>query len=201
MPDDSAARTDPQPEPVPPTDKALVERAKAGDEPAMQELFRRHHDGLYIVVLRQLRDEQRAKAAVLESFADAFRRLPHFAGRAAFGTWLFHILRTRVIRQIKLAEKQAAERGGYNPDEMTDTSLMPKPCRSPEELHDIRQSYLHAVAAIQQLPPDQATVFTLHFVVGMPVKEVMAVLNLTEEAVRMRISRGRRRLQELLKDG
>ncbi|MEO0079614.1 MAG: hypothetical protein ABIK44_02940, partial [candidate division WOR-3 bacterium] len=55
------------------SEEELVERAKAQDELALEELYRRFYDGIYFLALRQLRDEERAREVAVESFADAFR--------------------------------------------------------------------------------------------------------------------------------
>ncbi|MEO0080118.1 MAG: sigma factor-like helix-turn-helix DNA-binding protein, partial [candidate division WOR-3 bacterium] len=70
--------------------------------------------------------------------------------------------------------------------------------KSPEELYNLRRAYLELVAEIQRLPQDEAFTLIFRFLVGMPVAEIAQVLGISEDGVRMRLGRGRRRLAERL---
>lgn len=55
-------------------------------------------------------------------------------------------------------------------------------------------------AAIEQLPPGLRLVFLLRDVAGLSTREAAEVLNLSEMAVKTRLSRARLRLREELTD-
>lgn len=50
--------------------------------------------------------------------------------------------------------------------------------------------------ALGRLPEDDRLVLQLYYFEDMPVKEIAAALDLTPEAVRMRLSRGRKRFRK-----
>ena len=96
---------------------ALVERARAGDVDAFTELVRRHQALALGSALALLRDTDRARDVVQESFVAAWRGLPRLADPRAFGAWLhgivkrqaFHALRARHLEPLVSAEHLASE--------------------------------------------------------------------------------------------
>jgi RNA polymerase sigma-70 factor (ECF subfamily) len=69
----------------------LVDRAKAGDRDAFEELVRRHAERLYAVVLRFVADGEEAQEVTQEAFLRAWRGIARFEGRSRFFTWLYRI--------------------------------------------------------------------------------------------------------------
>ncbi len=85
-------------------DRALVERAQAGDRSAFDDLYLRYHRRLYRFCLRRLQDDHEAEDVAQEAFARAWRALPSFAGDRRFYPWLSVIaahLCTDVLRRRK----------------------------------------------------------------------------------------------------
>jgi RNA polymerase sigma-70 factor (ECF subfamily) len=72
-------------------DSELVAQARAGDESALSELYRRHERRVYNLALRTLGNPWDAADVAQETFIKAFRNLGSFKGEARFGTWLHRI--------------------------------------------------------------------------------------------------------------
>ncbi|MEO0078233.1 MAG: RNA polymerase sigma factor [candidate division WOR-3 bacterium] len=177
-------------------DEELVRQAQAGDEGAMHELHRRYYDGLFALALRWLRDETRARDAVLEAFGDAFSSIRRFKGRSKFSTWLFKLARSRIIRQQEQAGRERLQ--GRPVDAQAAAEAGELCAKSAEEVAGERQAFLEVVRLIQQLEPEQAAALTLRFVVGLSLAETAQVLSISEAAAGMRITRGRERLKAML---
>ena len=62
----------------------LVERAKAGDRAAFDELVRRYRGRIYALAIHLTRSESDADDIAQEVFLSAFRALSGFAGRSEF---------------------------------------------------------------------------------------------------------------------
>ena len=73
------------------SEEALVERARAGDRAAFEELVRRYADRLYAVVLRFVADQEEAQEVTQEAFLRGWRSIGRFEGRSRFFTWLYRI--------------------------------------------------------------------------------------------------------------
>jgi RNA polymerase sigma-70 factor (ECF subfamily) len=74
------------------SDARLVERIKAGDRRAAEEIVRRHSEALLARAARMLRRKEDADDAVQETFVAAFRSIGLFEGKARLGTWLLRIV-------------------------------------------------------------------------------------------------------------
>jgi len=69
-------------------DRALVERAQAGDRTAFDELYRRYYQRLLRFCRSRVGDADEAEDITQEAFARAWRALPRFAGERRFYPWL-----------------------------------------------------------------------------------------------------------------
>src|SRR5262245_52085714 len=73
-------------------DEQLLERFRAGDRAALDEVFRRYRALAYRVAHRLLGHEADALDAVQEGFVKALTHLAGFRGRSSFKTWLLRIV-------------------------------------------------------------------------------------------------------------
>uniref|UniRef100_A0A7C4CBP4 Sigma-70 family RNA polymerase sigma factor n=1 Tax=candidate division WOR-3 bacterium TaxID=2052148 RepID=A0A7C4CBP4_UNCW3 len=177
-------------------DEELVRRAQAGEDGAMRELHRRYYDGMFVLALRWLRDETRARDAVQAVFADAFGAIRRFRGRSKFSTWLFKLARNRLIKQVQAAEREPGWSRRVDAEAAGEAGLLVS--ESAERVFGERRAFLELLGLIQQLEPEQASALTLRFVVGLSLAETAQVLGVSEAAAGMRITRGRERLRGLL---
>src|SRR3989442_14343548 len=78
-------------------DRALVERAAAGERQALEDLVRRHQAWIYNIAIRMLAHPQDAEDATQEVLIKALTRLSSFEGRSSFRTWLYRIVVNHVL--------------------------------------------------------------------------------------------------------
>jgi RNA polymerase sigma-70 factor (ECF subfamily) len=171
-------------------DAALVERALAGDGPALDALVSRHHAGVYAVAYRVLGDPEAAADAAQDTFVKALRGLRGFRAESSFRTWLFRIAantatsrgrqRTRQ-REVPL-EGVAWLEGGSSPE----TEAM------------VRTEVDRVGAALDRLPEKQRLAVTLRLQEDMTHREIAEVLDSSEGAVRVNYHLGIKRLREWL---
>jgi RNA polymerase sigma-70 factor (ECF subfamily) len=164
----------------------LVERAKAGNSDAFEELVRRHADRLYAVVLRFVADGDEAQEVTQEAFLRAWRSIRRFEGRAAFFTWLYRI-----------GINEAKRRGGRRPPVRV-ASLEDEPVpeapdwsEAPETRSDQRDLRGVLERAIRGLPVEYRATIILRDVEGLSTREAAEVLDLGEAAFKSRLHRAR----------
>jgi RNA polymerase sigma-70 factor (ECF subfamily) len=158
-------------------DLLLIERARAGDEQAVEALIRRYSARLFRVAQSVLLDPQRAEAVVLEAFLGAFGDLSRYEPTGKFAAWL-----TRLAYQQARAQRPAIRLQYPGP-----TGEQPAPqdaVRAPQELEQ----------AIAALPEVFRTVYVLRMVEGISGIDTAACLGLHETTVRTRLFRAHRRL-------
>src|SRR5215210_698756 len=76
-----------------PSDVALVERARQGDETAFEELFKRHRRRVSLIASRFFRQREQLEEVVQESFTKAYFALADFSNTQdnSFAAWLARI--------------------------------------------------------------------------------------------------------------
>jgi len=167
-------------------DLLLIERARAGDERAIEALIRRYGRRLFRVARSVLADEERAEAAVLEAYLAAFGDLSRYEPTGKFAAWLTRLAfnQARALR-VSARSSQAAV-----PAPATGSlAAQPEPAAGdePGERRALEQ-------AIASLPAVFRTVYVLRVVEGISGIETAASLGVHETTVRTRLYRAHRRL-------
>lgn len=169
-------------------DRWLVEKARAGDVDAYEVLVRRHRGRIYRVALRMLGDPQDAEDVAQDVLIQVWTALAGFAGASAFTTWLYRVVVNRCMNQVR-------RRRWTRPVEDRDP-----PAAAGAEDTVLAQFRARAtMEAIAALPADQRAVIVLHQLEGLSYREVAAVVDVSEDAVRGRLHRARVSLVEALR--
>lgn len=79
-------------------ERRLVQSAAEGSSPAFEALYRRHVSRIYALCLRMTGQVATAEDCTQEAFIQAWRNLPRFETRSAFGTWLHRIAVNAVLQ-------------------------------------------------------------------------------------------------------
>jgi RNA polymerase sigma-70 factor (ECF subfamily) len=167
----------------------LVRRARVGDLASFEALYRRHQGRIYALCLRMSGSRDRAEDCVQEAFVQAWRRLPDFEGRSAFGTWLHRI----AVNQVLTLQRKE----GRSPDflEIVDDRTAPGEDRpGPRDAGlamDLEQ-------AIESLPDGARNVFVLNAVHGYSHIETAEMLGVAVGTCKAQLHRARRLLAERL---
>lgn len=75
-----------------------------------------------------------------------------------------------------------------------------RPTVEPEREYEVGSESSELVRALSRLPRRLRIAVVLHHIADYPVREVARIVGVSEAAVRMRLTRGRRRLRELLEE-
>ena len=172
-------------------DRALLARHTAGDRDAFGELVARHRDRLWRVALRTLGDPDDAADAVQDALVSAYRSAASYRGDAAVTTWLHRIT---VNACIDLARRRASRPTAP----LTDDHV--RAAGAVDGSYDASDAASAVVAALRQLPVDQAAAVVIVDVEGFSVREAAEILGAPEGTVKSRCARGRARLAELLSE-
>src|SRR3954470_7067329 len=97
-------------------DSVLVDRVRAGDDCAFEELYRRYRPRITAFVRGQLRDDARAEDVTQEAFFSALRRLRVTDSEIVFKPWIYEIARNAAIDLYRRTSR--AEEVSINADEL-----------------------------------------------------------------------------------
>lgn len=166
-------------------DEVLLRDFLTGDQDAFDALMRRHEDRIFGLTLRMTGNRYDALDATQEAFISAFRNAKKFKGNSAFSTWLYRIainactdLLRRRQRQIPVADVDTGRTSGFVDEDV--------PLR------------LDLQRALAQLGPDHRAAVLMHDVGGYPYEDIAALTGVELGTVKSRISRGRKKLAEIL---
>jgi RNA polymerase sigma-70 factor (ECF subfamily) len=177
------------------TDAELL-AASARDPEAFGIFYDRYAERLLVYFARRTWDAQEAADLTAETFAAAFaaRRRYRDTGAPAFA-WLVGIARHQLHHALRRQriDDRARRRLRLEGTALDDTSLA-----RIEELADLRAIRPTLSAALEQLPLDMAQAVELRVTEELPFAEVARRLGCTEGAARVRVTRGLRRLADLL---
>jgi RNA polymerase sigma-70 factor (ECF subfamily) len=142
-----------------------------------------------------VRDEQEAEDVMQEAYVNAFMHLRQFNGSARFSTWLLRIAINESLARVR-------RRGRYEAFDDELSNVEPFLSRNPSENAE-RQAFTGELRsllewAIDTLPDGMREVFVLREVEGLSTSEVADALDVSEDVVKTRLSRGRAALRRVL---
>ena len=171
------------------TDQEVLDRIKAGDTSLYEIIMRRYNQRLYRVGRAILRDDAEAEDVMQDAYVRAYQHLDQFAGRAPFSAWLTRIAVHEALARLRL-RKRNTQLDDKDPDgelsmNMVETSPDPEQSATRAELGRLLEE------ALLDLPEQYRTVVMLRDVEELSTSETAAVLDLTEDNVKVRLHRGR----------
>lgn len=176
----------------------LVERSRAGDCAAFEELLSRHYERTQGLIFR-LTGARRLDDLTQETFLLAYRNLRRFRGQAKFSTWL-----TRIAVNLCRSEwRKRRKRLENRLDELRHGALAQnragKPKNGPALMIEAEKGE-KIDREIAALPRKLRMAFTLRYIEGYCPSEVAAILGCKEGTVRSRLFNARQILKVRLKE-
>lgn len=134
---------------------------------------------------------------IQETFISYFSHYPVDWEAKKMKAMLSKILKNKCI---DFSRKKRTEYVSIESDLLSENSLLMKKLASKDSLSIIEESEERQKVwdALHSMRGDWQQVFVLYFIQDRPMKEVSAIMGITEEACRMRITRGRRYLKDTL---
>lgn len=179
----------------------------SGDASFVEELRRQM---IHFATL-QLSDRHLAEDAVQEALIGAMKNSQCFAGRSAFKTWVFAILKHKIADLLRQRRRQVEpnplpqwddddedwdqrfdRKGFWNPDDR------PQEWGQPESSLHNTQFWRVFETCLEHLSGQQARVFMMREFVGLETQEICAELHLTVSHLNVLLYRARLRLRKCL---
>ena len=174
-------------------DRNLVAAAQAGDRAALEQLLRRHYDGIHAVCRRIAGGTRDADDATQEAMISVVRGLPRFDGRSAFSTWVYRIATNAALDELRRRRRRPSLHV------VTDDHGAPDPADPMAERHLDAIAEREALdAALADLPEEFRVAVVLRDVADLDYTEIAAVLDVPIGTVKSRIARGRGQLADRL---
>jgi RNA polymerase sigma-70 factor (ECF subfamily) len=169
-------------------ERALVESAKRGSKAAFETLYRNHVGKVYGLCLRMTANRATAEDCTQDAFIQAWRSLPAFESRSAFGTWLHRIAVNAVLAQ----GRRRSERLGTSGSAEDEAVALPDP-----SVGDAG-TVLDLEAGLRRLPAGARQALVLVGLYGYSHEEAAELLGVAVGTCKSQVHRARQLLGERL---
>ena len=186
-------------------DAILVRQSWQGDSAAIERLILKYQNRIYNVILKICADPDDAAELTQDTFVKIIENIENFQGRSSFYTWAFRIAVNLTLnycrRNVRIGFSSLdAEQVTYNSQPgrilkellSDDSSLDPAVVAQDKELCQI------LVESLKKLDDAQRAVVVLRDIEGMNYNQIANVLDIELGTVRSRLSRGRKKLRQIL---
>jgi RNA polymerase sigma-70 factor, ECF subfamily len=184
-------------------DPALVRACQRGEPGALDSLVRATYADVYALSRRMLADADDAADATQEVYVRVMRSVLGFRGESAFGTWLHRVTVNVCLTALKRRSRArtqgtAATQTPFAVPGDIRGELIAADEAGPDEWVERADLVHRCEAALEELPEDARTVVVLRDVEGLSTGEVATLLGVTENVVKVRLSRAHARLRALV---
>lgn len=179
----------------------LLERAKAGDTSAFDEIITRHRDHVYMHAYQIIRNEEDALDLSQETFIKAWKSLSRFDGWFPLSAWLRRIVTNAAIDLCRSRQRRPQvelEGQTLRPDAASRTT--PAAFDTPGKSLEISERKARIEAAFLELSPEHRAVVVLKEYEGLSYAEIAKTMNTSVGTVMSRLFYARKKLQTLLSD-
>jgi len=156
----------------------------------------------------QLEDEFLAEDRVQDALMAAYESHHRFAGQSKFETWVFGILKNKLIDEIRRRSRELTTSFDADQvvevDEMFDERAHWVSGKQPEQWVQPESSYLHEQfwqvfdVCVFHLPTGTARVFTMRELLGIETEEICDSLGLSQQNVWTMLHRARLKIRGCL---
>jgi RNA polymerase sigma-70 factor (ECF subfamily) len=175
-----------------------IEALRDGDRAEFAHIVEQYSPMVYRLGLKMLNNPQDAEDILQETFIKAYKHIHNFDGRSSVSTWLYRIATNEALMSLR---KKHLDTVSYD----TPTNYETEPqeplqivdwCCLPEDEYLTAEGRLRLDEAAERLPESLRIVFVLRDIEGLSTRETAEVLEISEMAVKTRLSRARLRLRE-----
>jgi RNA polymerase sigma-70 factor (ECF subfamily) len=179
------------------TDQQILQLVQAGHKEAYGDLIRQYHKKVMGYCLSMLNNHTEAEEAAQDIFVKAYQSLDKFKGNSSFSTWLYRITTNHCLDILRKRNRRKT------------VSLDALVEQSGDRINGMFASDENAAAGVENrqmahkilstLPEDYRAILTLREAQGLEYQEIADTLECSLDAVKGRLARARKQLQENLK--
>ncbi|MHB8419940.1 MAG: RNA polymerase sigma factor [Myxococcales bacterium] len=181
-------------------DRKLLERARAGDSAALDELLARHQADVYRFGLKLCGDPEDAKDVLQETLLGLARDVRRFRGEASLSTWLYTVARSFCLKKRRRGHFAPREERSLETEVWREAARLASSAQGPDEALAAKVAGLALQRALAALDPTHREVLLLRDVEGLTAPEAARKLGLSPQAVKSRLHRARLALRAQLGD-
>ncbi|WP_199118228.1 RNA polymerase sigma factor [Pedobacter sp. ASV28] len=177
------------------TEDYFLKKAILGEREGFEYLVGTYQNLSYTIAFKICGNNEDAEEVVQDAFMKAFNALANFRSASKFSTWLY-----RIVYNTALTKKNTKRADNVELNEELDTEryLLDEKREINGLILSDRKKYIDL--ALAELPEEERMAITLHYMGEKSITEIAEILELGKSAIKMRLMRGRKKLEESLKD-
>lgn len=178
----------------PSTDQYYIENTLKGDSRAFASLVEKYKDFVFTIVIRIVKVREEAEEVAQDTFIKAYESLASYRGEAKFSSWLYSIAYRKALDALRKNKK-------YKASELIEDITEGDVETIDNALHYLEdQERKQAIQdCILKLPEPDAAIITFYYFEELSVREIAEVTKLTEDNIKVKLHRSRKKLFTLLK--
>lgn len=170
------------------SDEQLMKLYQNGDEEAFKVLYGRHSSKIYGFLKKRLNDNEKVVEVYQEVFIKIHKSKHLYNDTLPALAWIFTISRTVMIDEIR-KDSKIKTIDNYDLEKI------------PNELEKTVPQFELASEALRCLPNQQKTAIEMRYINDQTFEEIANRLNVSPTNARQLISRGIKRIRELVSEG
>lgn len=183
-------------------EKLLLERAKAGDVNAFEQLIEGYQRKIFNIALRMVGNYDDASDLAQEVLIRIYKSIGGFKEQSSFSTWVYRITTNVCLDDIR--KKKNKKVISLDEEIKLDDGEMPRQLESddagPLELAERKELKKAVSRAINSLSEEHRLVVVLRDIQGFSYEEIAKAIKCPEGTVKSRINRARQALKNILKN-
>jgi len=169
--------------------RSLVAKARAGDQGALEQVYRAYQAGVYSLARRLTRSPEDAEDVLQETFLEVCRSIGRWRGDGSLWGWIRTIAASKALMRYRREKVRATE----ELDDVLSEQIGKRDLDVPERL-DLEQ-------ALERLPRRSRAVVWLHDVEGYTHEEIAELMGMTTSFSKSQLARAHQRLRRWLGEG
>lgn len=167
----------------------LVKCIIDGDTHRFEEVVQQYQAMVFTIAVRILNSREEAEDVAQEVFVRVYQNLERYNAKARLSTWIYRIAYNAALDRARKLSRTGAttlEEGHYHDLHVEDVSTTV----------ELKERNAHIKDCVNDLPATESIALSLFYFKELSVKEVAEIMEISEENVKVKLFRGRKRLKE-----
>lgn len=176
-------------------DEYYIQQTLNGNVNDYAFLVEKYKHMVFTLTIRIVKNREEAEEVSQDVFVKAYKNLKNFKGDSKFSTWIYKIAYYASLDVLKRNKRQISS-------ENIDTIKERDMGNSDDSLKFLYEKERKQIIndALLRLNEDERVIVTLYYFEELPIKEISKVVGLSEDNIKIKLFRSRKKLTELLKN-
>ncbi len=177
------------------SDEYYIEQTLAGNVNAFAHLVKNYQQMVFTLAVRIVKSREEAEEVSQDVFVKAYNGLSKFKGDSKFSTWIYKIAYYASLDVVKKKKRQI---NSEHIDKMNEGNLGIE--QNAVDYIESNERKEIIKKALSKLPEAERVILTLYYFEEIPVKEISEIVNLSQDNVKVKLFRSRKKLYSILEN-